>query len=106
MRREIDPLHALFDRLTGRLAGSVEGVGGPTELDHPLVDLLHPHQIGLKPRRLADAEDEQAGGERIERAGMPDFLDVGAAAELLHGFLVDEQQAVDGWFGRLHGYCG
>src|SRR5207248_2121243 len=64
----------------------------------------------LQPRGLADAEHEQPGGERIERAGVSDFLDLRAFAELLHHvvrgdacLLIDQKEPVDFRLRRLHG---
>src|SRR5438270_541250 len=92
-----------FVRLAGWLARGVVRIGGPSELDHALVRLLHPHQIGLQPRRFSDAEHEQSGRERIERAGVADLLDLRTAPELFDGivrgdaaFFVEEEEAVYG----------
>ena len=107
-RREVEVLDVHFIRLAGRLAGRIVRVGGPSELDDAFVRLFHPHQIGLQPRRFADAEHEQARGQRIERAGVADLLDLRAPPELFDGivrgdagFLVEEEEAVYGWFVRL-----
>ncbi len=96
--------------LPRRHARGIVRVGSPSELDDPFVRFLHPHQIRLQPRGFADAENEQASGERIEGAGVSDLLDLRAPPELLDdvvrcdtGFLVDEQQAVDFGLGCLHG---
>ncbi len=106
VRLEIDAIDALLDRFSGRLARGIVRIGGPAELDRALVRLLHPHQKCLQARGLADAQDEQARRERIERAGVSDFLDLRAAAKPLDDVvrrnssdLVDEHHAVDALLG-------
>jgi hypothetical protein len=50
----------------------VGGVGGEAEADHRVVRLVARAQELREPRRLADDEQQDAGRERIERAGMAD----------------------------------
>jgi len=69
------------------------------ELHHRLVALVEPGQIGRKPRRPAGQDQQEPGGERVERAGVPELCAQHRAkrakdAERARpGGLVDEQEA-------------
>src|SRR5437870_1887003 len=76
------PLHQLpgwdFDRLghapsMSECAIPVPCAGGPAKARHRAVGLRQAHQEALYPRRAPDQEEQKAGGERIERAGVPDL---------------------------------
>ena len=45
------------------------------EPDRGLVGLVVPADVAEQPGGRADAEDQQAGGHRVERAGVPDLAD-------------------------------
>ena len=61
----------IFDR--DDPAVGVEGVAAGAQQDDGPVGLGHPLDVFDQPRRRADADDQHARGQRVERAGMPDL---------------------------------
>ena len=100
-RRDVERRHRLRRRLGDHLAGSVVGVGGDAEADHPFVDLGRPDQEAGEARRRAERQQQQAGGVRVEGAAMADLLLLQHPPRFLDGvvrgesrLLVEQQQAV------------
>jgi hypothetical protein len=86
----------------------VGGVGREPEADHRVVRLVARAQKFREPRRLADDEQQDAGRERIECAGMADPRFAQDAAQARHHVvggrtrrLVNDQQAVHRWRPRV-----
>ena len=57
----------------GELALGVVGGRALPEPDRRRVLLVEPDQVGQQPGRAVDAEDQQPGRHRVERAGVPDL---------------------------------
>ena len=98
---EIRGCHDGHRPLVAYLPGAVPGVGSGPERDHPLVDLVGGVEELGDLGRLAQAQRQQAGGERIQRTEMAD-LAAQLTLDATHDFgggqpfgLVDEKDAVD-----------
>ena len=89
-------------RTAGDLALAVEAVGRNPPVDGEAIDLLRLHHEGDGLGRLAEGDGQDAGGQRIKRAGVPGLLGVKQAADLGDGLggahaerLVETDPAVD-----------
>ena len=60
---------------SGQFAVGIVAVRGFAEFDRAFINLVVGHQFFGKLGAAAEDDDEQAGGVRIERAAMADFLD-------------------------------
>src|SRR5215813_4798407 len=120
LRKDADALagHSLQQRPVERRGGigslrltlRVVGVGRKTEAETCGI-ALSPARIKLhQPRGFAKQQDQHAGGQRIERAQMPDLPEAGQVAHGVHhvvgslsGRLVDDKRAIERgrlWFAR------
>ncbi len=88
--------------VTDRVALGVIGRRALAEADRRRVLLVETHEIGEQARRRARAQRQQAGGRRVEGAGVADLARTeGATSASDHvvageaGRLIDEQQAGD-----------
>ena len=70
--------------LADGLPGAIVGVGGPAEAHQALVDLVAARVELRQPRGASDHQRQHAGGDRVQRAQVPDLLGVGDAAHLAH----------------------
>ena len=89
-------------RTAGDLTLAVEAVGRNPPVDGEAIDLLRLHHEGDGLGRLAEGDGQDAGGQRVERAGMAGLLGVEQAADLRHRLgrthaerLVETDPAVD-----------
>ena len=88
---------------SGHFAVGIVAVRGFAEFDRAFINLVVAHQFFGQFRAAAQHNDEQAGGVRVQRAAMADFLDLKAAADGVHdivrgraGGFVNENGAVEG----------
>ena len=89
-------------RAAGDLALAVEAVGRNPPVDGEAIDLLRLHHEGDGLGRLTQGDGQDAGGQRIKRAGVAGLLGVKQAADLGDGLggahaerLVETDPAVD-----------
>lgn len=68
-------------RAAGDLALAVEAVGRDPPVDGEAIDLLRLHHEGDGLGRLAEGDGQDAGGQRVEGAGVPRLLGVEQAAD-------------------------
>lgn len=87
--------------LQQHLAFGIVGIGGLAEHDLGIVGLGRPQQQASDLGRLAEAQRQQAGGERVEAAGVAALLGTEQAARHLQGGvgahagrLVEQQDAI------------
>ena len=87
-------------RFPGDLAGAVVGISFVAEANHRVVHLRLADDVRQQARRGVDGQYEQAGRERVERAGMPDPLGASGPPhdtdDIVRGHprrLVDKQQS-------------
>ena len=87
-------------RFPGDLAGAVVGISFVAEANHRVVHLRLADDVRQQARRGVDGQYEQAGRERVERAGVPDPLGASGPShdtdDIVRGHprrLIDKQQS-------------
>ena len=90
-------------------AFGITGIGGLAEAEDGDVGFVGIEQVLGEFGGLAEADGEQAGGQRIEHAGVTGFFGTVEAAGLLEGAVageaggfVEQEDAVEGAFLRFH----
>ena len=97
----------------GDAAFGIAGIGGLAEAEGGDVGFVGIEQVLGEFGGLAEADGEQAGGQRIEHTGVAGFFGTVEAAGLLEGAVageaggfVEQEDAVEGAFLRVHGVDG